>query len=377
MKRVCKNVKIDDPQLILRAVYECFRAAKKRKRADTCVLFARVLGFSKSATKRALLSKDENYHEGVRRIADMLRDSIIKRQLNLPKIRQEVRQDPSNRKLRLISILGIRQLAFDHIAVLALEELSARIGEYQVSSIPGRGAAYGKRAVEKWLSKTSCKYAVKLDIRNFYGSINRELLLGWLRKRIKNEPLLWLLQELICHCPKGMAIGSYLSQTLANIYLSDLYHLAMERCVNRRGNRQVKHALFYMDDMLLFGTSKRGLKAAVQMLIERASELGLVIKSNWHVFKIERHRPVDTMGYRFSHNTATLRRRVFKLARRVLLRAKRRYRVQGRLGMRMARRLASYYGYFVSSACKSFLARIGACLTFQLAFKEIASYAKN
>ena len=130
MKRVCKNVKIDDPQLILRAVYECFRTAKKRKRADTCVLFARVLGFSKSATKRALLSKDENYHEGVRRIAAMLRDSIIKRQLNLTKIRQEVRQDLSSRKLRLISILGIRQLAFDHIAVLALEELSARIGEY-------------------------------------------------------------------------------------------------------------------------------------------------------------------------------------------------------------------------------------------------------
>lgn len=377
MKRVCKAVKIDDLELIIQATYACLRPAKKRQRADTRAMFARLLEITKSQAKRVLMKRGELYDEGVRRVALMLQECIIRRELNLVPVRQEMRQDPSSKKMRLISILGIRQLLFDHVAVLGMQELAARIGEYQVSSIPGRGAAYGKRAVERWLAKVSCKYAVKMDIRNFYGSVKREVMMEWLRRRVKNEPLLWLLRQLICNAPEGMAIGSYLSQTLANIYLSDLYHLAMERCVNKRGKRQVKHALFYMDDMLLLGTNKRGLKAAAQALTTRAEELGLEVKPEWHVFKITPQRPVDVMGFRFSHGMTTLRKRIFKAARRAILRAGRSYRKRGRIGLRMSCRLASYHGYMLTTACKCFLHRTGAHLIFQTAFKQTSSHAKN
>lgn len=360
--------------MITEAVYDCLRHYKKRQRADTRCMFARLLGVTQGEARRVLRERGELYHEGVHRVARMLQQGLCERRLKLAPVRQDLRVDPSSKKCRKISILGIRQLLYDHVAVRGLAELARCVGEYQVSSIRGRGAAYGKRAVERWLRRKSCRYATKLDVRDFYGSVNREKLLAWLSRRVKNEPLMWLVGELVCSCPAGMAIGSYLSQTLANIFLSDLYHLAMERCVSKRGGRQVEHALFYMDDMLLLGRNKRQLRYAAFALMRRAGELGLQIKRNWQVHRVSREHPVDMMGYRFCHGVTTLRRRVFKAARRALLRVGRMIRRGGRIEVRLARRLASYQGYTASAACKRFLERMGAAFIYKRAFNA-TSYA--
>lgn len=358
------------------AVYECFRPYKKRQRADTRALFARVLGMPVRAVRDVLRERGAAYDEGVRRIARWLQGKLAKRQLGLIPFRQEMRIDPSSKKRRKISVLGIRQLLFDHIAVAGLKELAARIGEYQVSSIPGRGAAYGKRAVERWLAKSSNRYAVKMDIRDFYGSIKRPVMMAWLAKRVKNEGLLWLVGELVNSSPAGMAIGSFLSQTLANIYLSELYHLAMERCRSKRGTRQVAHALFYMDDMLLIGSNKRQLRYAACKLVTAAGDLGLQVKPNWQVHRVCKAHPVDMMGYRFCHGVTTLRKRIFKAARRVLIRARRALRKGWRMGPQRARKLASYHGYTCGVAVGKFLRRVGAAYTYKIAFNS-TRYAQN
>ena len=376
MKRTCKHVDITSLELIVPAVYECFRPYKKRHRADTRALFARVLDITPRAARQVLAEKGELYHEGIQRIARWLQKKIATRRLGLVPFRQEMRIDPSSKKCRKISVLGIRQLLFDHIAVSGMQELAKRIGEYQVSSIRGRGAAYGKRAIERWLAKSSSRYAVKLDIKDFYGSVKRDILMAWLAKRVHNDGLLWLVGELVHSSPQGMAIGSYLSQTLANVYLSDLYHLATERCRSKRGTRQVAHALFYMDDMLLIGPNKRQLRYAAFRLMERAGELGLQVKPNWQVHRICQAHPVDMMGYRFSRGITTLRKRIFKAARRVLIRARRACCRGLRMGAHRARKLASYHGYTCAVACEKFLRRVGAEITYRIAFNS-TRYAEN
>lgn len=373
MKRVCKNVDITNPLLIEAAVQECFTPAKKRKRADTRRLFARMLNISPSAARRALERRDSVYMEGVKRITAMLQESIAARSIKLKPITQQRRFDPSSGKTRTISILSIEQLLLDHVAVMGMRELAARVGEYQVSSIKGRGAIYGKRAIERWVRQKSCRYAVKLDIRDFYGSVQRPILMQWLTAHVKNEPLLWLVDRLLYTSPRGMAIGSYLSQTLANIFLSDLYHEATERCISKRGTRQVSHALFYMDDMLLIGPNKRQLRYAAFHLMERAGEMGLQVKPQWQVHRITKKHPIDMMGYRFSPYCTTLRKRIFKLARRPLLRARRAYRHGKRMGCRRAVRLASYHGYTARTACHDFLHRVGAVYIFKIAFTTISN----
>ncbi len=53
-------------------------------------------------------------------------------------------------------------------------------------------------------------YCLKIDIRKFYPSINHDILKGILRKKIKDVPLLNLLDEII-DSADGVPIGNYLS----------------------------------------------------------------------------------------------------------------------------------------------------------------------
>lgn len=71
------------------------------------------------------------------------------------------------------------------------------------------------------------KYCLKLDIRKFYPSLNHDILKGIIRKKIKDEDLLWLLDEII-DSADGVPIGNYLSQFFANLYLAYFDHWVKE-----------------------------------------------------------------------------------------------------------------------------------------------------
>lgn len=352
MKRKCKNVDITDPVLIERAVLACLKPAKKRRRYDTIELFASMLGISRRQAAKSLAARDETYMHGVRLLVDRMHAELVAGEPDIRKPGMTERVDACSRKVRKVAVLNIRNLLYDHVAVLGLEEACRAIGEYQVSSIPGRGAAYGDKAIRNWLRKLGTRkvYHVKLDVRDFYGSVDQERLLAWLSSRVANKRLLWLVRLLVTSVDSGMAIGSFLSQTLANLYLSPLYHAAKERFFKvRRGKRinTFRHALFYMDDMLLLGTDRRAMVAGVCGLVAMAADsLGLKVKSGWCVREMCGRYPVDLMGFRYDGGKVSLRRRIYKYARRMLLRAKR----SGAVALKASCRLVSYKGYMERTA---------------------------
>lgn len=280
-------------------------------------------------------------------IARELRDAIASGDLRLRRARTVERRDVCSGKVRRVAVLGIRELMLDHVAVLGLAELFKRVGEYQVSSIPGRGISYGDKAIRRWVRGwgSAPMYWVKLDVRDFYGSVDQGMLCAWLRRRVCNARLLRLVESLLGVVERGMAIGSFLSQTLANIYMSALYHRAMESYATvRRGVRvrTIRHALFYMDDMLLLGSNRRALRRACEDIsLYARRELGLEVKVGWQVQEVTRRHPIDLMGYRYERSgRVSLRRRIYRFARRMVLRVKR----AGVAGARWSR-LASYKGY--------------------------------
>lgn len=240
----------------------------------------------------------------------------------------------------------------------ALRPLFVRIGEYQCAAIPGRGQIYGLKAIKKWLRNPSIKYACKLDIRHCYESVDRGLLMKFLHRHVKNDALLWLIQTLIDMFDKGLSIGSYLSQYLCNLYLSDLYHEIAENMYKLRGKKRgckrvnlVRHVLFYMDDILLLGTSAKDMNAAAKQVIAKAAAMGMEIKSDWRVFRIadakgDRGSFIDMMGFRFYRKYTTIRSRVFLRLRRAFLRAKRRRT----LSLRAAQRCIAYFGFVLHTS---------------------------
>ena len=104
---------------------------------------------------------------------------------------------------------------------------------------------------------------------------------------------MWLIEKLIYSFEQGLSIGSYLSQHLCNLYLSQLYHEISENMFrirkHKHGGHQrinlVKHVLFYMDDIIILGTNAKDIHKAMQLIIKYAkNKLGLMIKDDWFVF---------------------------------------------------------------------------------------------
>lgn len=353
MKRSCKDVDITDRGLISRAVYACLR--KKYKRNDTIKFLS---GFT------ALTGNQIRYilHRGgkaalrwiVERVIDSIREEIITWNISFPAIWYRIKVDGSSGKLRRIGIQNIKQQLYDYIAVEGLKPILKRIGEYQYASIKGRGTTKGKEVISHWIRNKRMRYFVKLDVRKCFESIDHTYLMDFLRKHIKNDKLLWLIETLIAGFERGLSIGSYLSQYLCNLYMSIIYHYIMEDMYKiRRGKRTplVRHCLIYMDDILMIGSRKRDVEKAVRLTIQKAHDMGLTIKPNYQVRKIDGNR-IDMMGFKIYRTHTEIRGRIYLRVRRNFRRARKKNT------LRIAKKCLSYYGYLKHTDSKRIINRL-------------------
>lgn len=67
-------------------------------------------------------------------------------------------------------------------------------------------------------------YCLKLDIKKFYPSVDKEILKDLLKNKFKDNYLLDLLSEIINSHKIGLPLGNYLSQWFANFYLNKFDH---------------------------------------------------------------------------------------------------------------------------------------------------------
>lgn len=294
------------------------------------------------------------YQRVARMVAEYLLEAYRDGRIPFETVQMKTVADGSSGKLRQVAMIPVWQLMLDHIACAALSDIFRRIGHNQYSGMPGRGAVAATQKLAGWLRNPALKYVAQLDVRKCYQSIDRGRLMEWLRKRVKNDDLLALVKALINTSPTpGLGIGSFLSQSLATLYLSEIYHEIAERMVKvrrsrRRGEvrvRLVQRCMFYMDDILLAGCNKKHMHCAVRMVIDKAAQMGLAIKASWRVINV-RTQLLDTMGFRIGRGCVTVRRRVFLRARRIVLRAQERIRDGRRVALTQARKLISYAGYF-------------------------------
>lgn len=368
MKRYCKGVDITDTGFIEAAVRACLAKRAKRMRPDTVRLFASILGVSRSEARRVLDSRDSSYDLAVGAIVEGMRRELSSGMLTLPPIRVRNKIDGHSGKVRKISVQEIRQLLYDHVAVFGLDELHRLMGEHQVSGRKGMGLSYGLKLMHKWVARASGKvYFVKLDIRRYYESVDTGALMEWLSRRVKNDSLMQLVRTLVSTGERGLNIGSYLSHFLANLYLSDVWHAAKQRMGG------VRHALFYMDDMTLIGSNRRKLAAAASKVQSMIEAKGLAVKE-WQVVRCSRNHPIDVMGVRFCAGSETLRKRIFRRARRSLIRAGRALRGRAKATSCLLYRCASYRGWLLRSDCSHFMRRMCADGIERRIFNQLKQY---
>lgn len=353
MKRLCKDVDITDRGLISKAVYACLN--KKYKRNDVVKYLSQVSSIKQEYIRCIYYRYGKSAMYPLTEIAILeIQNEIKSGNISFPEIWYREKVDGSSGKVRRIGIQNIKQQLYDYIAVEALEPLLKRIGEYQYASIKGRGTTKGKEVISRWIGNRDMRYFVKLDVRKCFESIDHGKMMEFLRRRVKNEPLLHLIETMLGSFERGLSIGSYLSQYLCNLYMSILYHEIKENmCRTRKGKRGnkrvnlVRHCLIYMDDILLIGQRKRDLEKAAKLTVWKASEMGLEIKPNYQVRRIDGNC-IDMLGFKIYRTHTEIRGRTFLRVRRSFRRARK------RLTEGVARKCLSYYGYLKHTNSRRF-----------------------
>ncbi len=101
----------------------------------------------------------------------------------------------------------------------------------------------------RWESEDS--YILKVDVSKFFYSIDRDVLKRIIRKKIKCEKTLRLLDALIDSSPGeiGLPLGNLTSQLFANIYLNELDNYC-KRVL------KVKYYVRYADDIVILAKNK-------------------------------------------------------------------------------------------------------------------------
>lgn len=303
----CKDIDITSVSFIEKAIMDCLL---NRDRRDYY---------------RADIQRIIQEYGTIDKMARQMSNDIKRRDLNLPPVIDDQRIDRCNGKLREIKIEDIWQQFYDYVASNALKPALARLGYYQCGCIEGKGQIWGVQMIYGFVQ--NYRFAIHGDIRKCYPSIPQKKLFAFLRKFVRNKPLIWLIETLVTHTTdKGISIGSRLSITLCQLYLSQVYHHMQGVYKERRGKRikLAKKILIFMDDIYLFGNDARDLrKAQKEGCRYCAEELGIEIKPTWTLVDCE-HGTLDAMGFRINRKYIKMRRINYLRTKRSLRRFKKR-----------------------------------------------------
>ena len=129
---------------------------------------------------------------------------------------------------------------------------------------PGRNAKDAINRVKEY-AEEGYRYAVSLDLSQYFDTLNHERLLNLLRKEIKDERVIQIIKRylrsgvmehgVVMETEKGSPQGGNLSPLLANIYLDEF-----DKEFEKRGVPCVRYA----DDIVLLARSERAAKRLLE-----------------------------------------------------------------------------------------------------------------
>lgn len=180
----------------------------------------------------------------------------------------------SEPKQRLISAAPFRDRVVHHALVQIIEPVfERRFIHHSYACRKGKGNHRALRRFVEWAGRY--RYVLKLDIRKFFPTIDHLVLKSMLRRTIKDEGILWLVDQIIDGSNAqesvaqwfpgddllttttrrlGIPIGNLTSQFFGNVYLDPLDHFIAE-------DSRVGPYLRYVDDFAIFGDDKAELRS--------------------------------------------------------------------------------------------------------------------
>ncbi len=217
-------------------------------------------------------------------------------------------------KLRKISKSEFKDRIVHHALVNVIEPIFDKI--FICDSYANRkdkGTLNALLRLKYFIRKTSKNnhrkvYFLKADIKHYFETINREILINIIKKKIKDENVLLLTKKIINNVAigggrpeKGMPLGNLTSQFFANVYLNELDYFVKHEL-------KIKYYIRYVDDFVILNDNKEILEFYKQ-------EINNFLKNN---LKIELHNEksrimqlkqgIDFLGFRHFYYYSILKK---------------------------------------------------------------------
>jgi len=193
----------------------------------------------------------------------------------------------------------------------------------------GKGTHKGVRTLEIMLRKVSRNntrgcFALKCDIKKFFDSVNHEILLNILAKRIKDPKTISLLAEVVSsfsnntawgrkYSGSGLPIGNLTSQLFANIYLSELDHFV-------KNELKVKNYVRYTDDFVIGSGNRDYLEYLIEPISEFLEENLRLLLHPQKLLIRKYKQGIDFLGYvifpKYTIIRTKTKRRIFRKTRK-------------------------------------------------------------
>ena len=300
-----------------------------------------------------------------------------------------------NDKHREVFAADFRDRVVHHLLVSYLEKIWEPVFIYDSFACrKGKGTHGAVKRLRSFTRKvtanqTRCAWFAQLDVRAFFPSIDRNILLAFVLSRLKNKDLRWLAEIIILHDPakdpvftcspekwrnvpahkslfsvppgQGLPIGNLTSQFFANVYLN-----ALDQFVKH--TLKARYYIRYVDDFVLLHHDRNRLNSWTKQIIEfLKSSLKLELNLSRCII-----RPVsngiDFLGYIVRPSHLYIRRRVAKRCKIAIARQTKEMvkRKNNRISLvfpqesyqKLFRTLNSYLGAFSHASCRRLMQSI-------------------
>jgi retron-type reverse transcriptase len=169
--------------------------------------------------------------------------------------------------------------------------------------IDGKGIHRGSARAMEFVRRNA--YCLKCDISKFYPSMDHEILMQIIRRKIKCADTLWLLEDIVRSFPggKNVPIGNFTSQWMGNLYMNELDQYAKHVL-------KIRDYIRYCDDFLFFHNDKAVLRDVSRKVEDFAGGVLKLRLSKSDLFPTS--RGVDFLGYRHFKGYILLRKSTAK-----------------------------------------------------------------
>jgi len=173
------------------------------------------------------------------------------------------------------------------------------------SAIPKKGIHKAITRLQSYLKDTeNTKYCLQFDIKSYYPSMNHEILMTNIKRKIKCKKTLWILQDVVDSLDgeTNIPIGNYLSQYFGNLYLNDFDHWLKEK-------HGVKYYIRYNDDGIILSDSKTELWELLDKIRNYVeTRLQLQLNAKTRIYPVDKVG-IDFLGYKTYRTHTLLRKR--------------------------------------------------------------------